>query len=309
MVYGSYNRDTLDRSIFRTLSGHGTSSAVEYLDEKGKTQFYHIPDAACWGHMRSSMAQFAKPGITPINFYSCLHGATSKDYADVTRPYWNFVFDKDKSPWRSLLKEGQGFDWESPIGLSAAAAAKSPYSFARIPISKETNMQTLVSLLIAARVGSDVPAVLNMFTSLTEDGWPEVDALYATTYVGRQQDGVVIDMRNRDYYAFTARYDNVYARFVKAEPAANPSAVFGKDYGFLQGMWTEAKISQTEMVDRLPPTKFMKVMSPENRKYDGMFPKRFKSYYPNTDLMPNKRMRPYKDIVKMREEIINAVSK
>lgn len=301
--YVSKTTPELDYNIFTERYGHGVSWAVEYIKSDGKTVFDHTPAAACWAGMRECMAPYAKPDITPVALWGCLHA--SIDTVNVVRPYWNFIFDKDNSPWRSLLGKGQGFDWESPLGLKDA---KTKYSYVKIPITKKTNMQTLVNLLMAARVGADIPSVLHLFTKLTEEGWPEIDAFYVSTYVGLEGTSI-IDLQGRDHYAFSARYNNVYQWMKDGTPKPDEKLTLGHNYRLTQSMWYADKAPENPYaIPKIKDTKFSLALNGKKRVYDGLFPRRFVYTY-GTKEMAKAGIYKLKDFIAKREQLINAVSK
>ena len=295
----------VDLDIFRTITGHNVSYAVEY-EIGGVTKFDNVGYAACWGGFRGGLPDYTKKAVTPKNLYACLH--TGQGYEHVTRPYWNFIFDKDKSPWRSLLDKGESFEWESTIGLAANKAANTPLSYVKIPLKKTTNMQTLVSLLITSRVGADIPSTLGMFSALSEAGWDALDAFYVSLYVGYNNNKQIEDICGRDYYSFTARYDNCYEYLKNGTPNVDPIRVLGSDYGFLQQIWMKQTYDKGKMPDQLPATTVVSVLNGSGRKYTGMFPKRFEFVNKSKNLA-RRGLRSLPEIIKMKDEIIHAIKK
>lgn len=294
--------DMLKEGNFLQTTGHDVAYTIEY-EFDGDTQFDNVPYAACWGGL--NLGQYAKPEITPKNFYACLH--TGQGYEDMTRPYWSFIFDANKSPWRSLLAEGDTFDWKSPVGKKDKGP--DPFSYVKIPITKQTNMQTLVSLLIAARVGADTPSVLGMFCKLTKAGWAELDAFYFSQYVGFDTSTNETEpLIGRDFYAFTARYDNSYKWLKDGTPKSDPKRILGSDYGFLQQIWMEETFNKALMPDQLPATTVIAALNGGPTKYTGMFPKRFQFINKNENLT-RKGIRSLPEILKMKDEILNAIKK
>ena len=221
------HKEKLDTSMFEYSESILTDYIVEY-EEDGKTKFYEVPKAGCFGMFRYNAKQFLAKEKTPKMFHSAIRAKPwVRKYQSAL---YDYIFSPTLSPWRSMIP---------PDGLHYQYKKSKEPTYVSVPISNDTNMQMIISLLIVARMGTDAPEQLNMFGHLLEKGWEPHEALYTSIYVGLSKDNLTESGQTYDYFAFSARNNNSLEKFKTGTPWIDSKNTFGNGYGPLAKMWFE----------------------------------------------------------------------
>ena len=275
---------TLNKSNFGNTYKNYVSVTIERKDEKGVIDFKEFSDMDCFGFMSYSLNDF-RSKYTPINLYSALR-MHSKGCAEFVNKYYDWIFDLKVSPWRDLLK-----------GVEYETTDQSSTPYVKIPVSRDTPIQFLISLLIASRAGLDTPNSVRLFIKLKdEEKWDQYEAFYTSIYLGLDNKGRVTDGSNQDWWAFSAHHKNNFEWIKKGTPRINKSNVFGQSYGKIQAIWLD---KDPNYAIAMPTAEFYSYLA-ESRKYDGSFEKVFKRQYGQMNF-PLMNMPKYDELLKRRE--------
>lgn len=310
-----YNKEELNTNMFTTRTGHGVSFGVKFTDLKEKELFNHYENQACFAPMRECFHAIKRP----IAVYSSLH--CNNEVANEISTYWDFIFDAKASPWRCLLKKGDKFTWTASHGKEKeienervdyrGPRSKNP-NYCTVPVyADHTNAQTLVSLLMASRLGHDAPGSVRLFDSLVKDGMPRIDAFYTCLYL-KQHEGKnkTLEYIPAAWYAFAANQNLEYKWFRDSTPDSDPKATWGKNYGFLQGIWYKGAPKQQLGVPAVAVqlTNFRRMMGGRVSTYSGSFAKAYTSRMGSLE-QPNMSVPTYKELLVKSKEVFLELGK
>lgn len=280
------------KDLFSSYRTGTVSYAIEYK-ENGKTFFETVKHAGCYGAMPSYTRKLGNANIEPVAFYNGIRAPS--DHEDTMTNYLEFLFNPKISPWRSIIPE-KGLEYELP--------AKKGAPYFKVPVTKGTSPQTLVSLFIASRAGPDVLNQVVMFNRLIKAGWSEVEALYASIYFHSDIAGTsqsVIDGRRQDWFAFSAHTMNSFEAMKEGTPNIDTKKMIHHNYTPLQSIWYKKGNSSAS-------APIYNAFTNTNSKYTGLFPDRWVTSHGSLSLERSKSMPLFETMIKNKENLFKVVA-
>lgn len=272
-----------DVQKFRSDATAVTSFAI--LRQNGKWDYY--TSLGCHGTM--AYATNATDKIVMTAAWVNASGDVSK-----SREYYDFLFDTEESPWRTLFQ-----------GRKIYKALFSDKRLAAVGLSvdKDLRFGPLMNLLVATRTPWERPWVVNSWHRLVHEfKLSRVEALYLSAHMF-EASGVIHTSAGYSHWAYDAMSENASFHFSNFRDSkftdTNKNMYGSRGYGGINVTWNTGK-----------PTGFVAKMCNAN-VYDGVFIKHWHRINGSAARYIN-RMQPPKDMasmVKKFKEVMNDAGK
>ncbi len=293
----------LDRTCFKTVSGHDVSWAVEYVNKDGKTVFEHYPGQICYAPIRRGLAHLK--GADVKNFYFSLH-CNNPQREKYAADFWSYCLSTKESPWRCLLPKGGKFSIESDVNN------KSDINMGTIPVTKDTNMNALVNLGLHAKHGSDWPGRMDAYGLFREKGWSQAEAFYAALHLGPEYGNIVkggatkLTFMTVNSGAFPNASVMPYKWIRDSTPKLDDNFKFGEPYFSTYTIWSATPIDGHRCNSNF--YKAVRTPKPET-KYSGMFAKAYNSNKLSKTNIIDRLTFSVDELTERRKEIFDATEK
>lgn len=241
------------KNFFRNeTKNSGGDSGCSFLIFYENRLVGEFSDEPCHGQLQNDVFENPKAIYSTLWWNDKCHLITRDDCL----PYWEYIFDKKKSPWRAILKRSKVFRRKKGTWYFRLSDMDVPG-------------QLLASFLIATRFPVESPEGIKLFNALRTNDFSLSESLYLSSQLDLKKEGYVTNKESFNDHITFEKNGTSFRRINEADPYVNWDCSTFKNGGVLipiNVIWEGKNLDLGQLLKA-------------HEKYRGKFPDQFKRQF------------------------------